>query len=110
MKGLYDIAAQNPPNYFPTRPLEELYDPDLRVWKEIMSRRMATSRKERDRTIIVFSDGLEHAEIREFQAALPQTVKCKRTGKTLTIENPQYFHSWLESGTGRRHWWQRLVK
>ena len=108
MKGLYDLAGRGLPDYFPVRPLEQVYDPDLRIWGDLMKRRKVTISRERESTVIQFSDDLESYEVREYQAALPQTVKCRRRGKTLIVENPAQFHHWLGDERSR-NWWKRLA-
>ena len=109
VQGLYFHAGRALPPYFPARPLDELYDPDLRVWNDLIRRKQVTIRRERDRTSVVFADDLQHPEIREYEAALPQMVKYRRRGKTLVIENPAHFHPWLDGDSRNRRWWHRLV-
>jgi hypothetical protein len=110
MKGLYRHANRSIPKFFPEIPLDELYDPNLRTWNDLIRQRQVSFRREREQTLVVFSDDLEHEEIREHQAALPQTVKARRSGKTIAIENPEVFHAWLDGSHGGMRWWQRLLR
>ena len=105
--ALYAHAGRSLPPFFPDRPLNELYDPDLRAWQDLVNRRKLIIRRGRDTTNVEFADDLENSEVREYRAALPQIVKSRLMGKTLIIENPQHFHPWLEPD-GNRRWWKRL--
>lgn len=60
-------------------------------------------------TSIKFSDDLQPQEVQEYNACLPQAIKTRRLGKTLVIENPAAFHSWIEAGS-RKSWWERLLR
>tara|TARA_Y100000310_G_scaffold337975_1_gene426405 strand:+ start:4093 stop:6114 length:2022 start_codon:yes stop_codon:yes gene_type:complete len=110
MADLYAAAGRQKPAYFPTQPLETLYDPDLRLWKELVRQKKVAVSDEGDTTVIEFSDDLEPSELAEYRAALPQTIKYRRTGKTLIVENPEYLHSWLDSNSHGRPWWRRLLR
>lgn len=96
--GLYERARRPVPRYYPIRPLEDLYDPDLRAWTALMRQRKVTIQREREQTRVLFHDDLERAEVQEYIAALPQTIKTKKIGKTVIVENPNLFHAWLDSG------------
>ena len=110
MTDLYGTAGRQLPEYFPRQPLEQLYDPDQRLWMELVRQKKVAIVPEDDRTVIEFTDDLDPNELAEYRAALPQTVKYRRTGKTLIVENPQYLHSWLDNGGRRRRWWNRLLR
>ncbi len=108
--SLYEFAGRDVPQYFPRRPLEELYDSDLRAWQDVVRQRKAIVHRAGSETSIKFSDDLQPPEVQEYSACLPQTVKTRRIGKTLVIENPVAFHAWLESGATKSHWWKRLLR
>jgi hypothetical protein len=90
--------------------LEELYDSDLRAWLDVIRQRKALVHRAGKETSIKFSDDLQPQEIQEYCACLPQTVKTRRIGKTLVIENPAHFHAWLVSGSTKSRWWERLFR
>jgi hypothetical protein len=48
-----------------------------------------------DRSIITFPKDMQFWEVTHDQSSLPQTVKSKRKGSTLIIENPADFQKWL---------------
>lgn len=109
MLSLYQFAGRDVPQYFPRRPLEELYDSDLRAWLDVIRQRKALVHRAGKETSIKFSDDLQPQEIQEYCACLPQTVKTRRIGKTLVIENPEHFHGWLNGGSAGSRWWHRLL-
>lgn len=108
MRTLYEHSRRGLPSYFPSSPLENLYDPDLRVWRELLRHKKARLQKSGDQTIVIFSDDLEHAEIREYQAAMPQTIKYHKRGKTLIVENPEYLDAWMVGKEKKGTLWSRF--
>ena len=110
MEQLYERANRALPSYFPKLPLEELYDPDLRVWKELLRHGKARIHRDRDETAIQFSEDLEHSEIQEYRSALPQTVKYRKRGKTIIVENPKDFDDWLRGGDAKQSLVSRLLR
>ena len=109
MMTLYEHASKQVPTYFPRRPLEQIYDPDLRRWSDLVAREKVVLHRERDRTIVRFSSDMNHDEIQRYITALPQSIKAERSGNDLVIDNPAEFHPWLESdATGRTSLWRRL--
>lgn len=109
MLNLYDHAGRDVPQYFPRQPLEELYDSDLRAWQDVIHQRKAAVHGAGKETRVTFSDDLQPQEVHEYRACLPQTIKARTIGKTLVVENPAHFHSWLRGGS-RPGWWQRLLR
>lgn len=109
MLALYEHGGRDVPQYFPRRPLEELYDSDLRAWHDVIRQKKATVHRTGKETRVAFSDDLQPPEVQEYRACLPQTIKARTIGKTLVVENPADFHKWLTGGS-RSHWWQRLLK
>ena len=110
VKHLYAYAERSLPNYFPAQPLEKLYDPDLRVWKELMRRNKVTVHKEREQTVAQFSNDLERTEIGAYLMALPQIVKYRQTGKTLIIQNPAHFHEWIDGPKRKNSFLRRFAR
>ena len=106
---LYQFAGRAVPSYFPRRPLEDLYNPDLRVWLDLLRHHKVRINQNGGEATILFTEDLEHAEVREFLGALPQTVKYRQRGKTTVVENPKGFRLWLASGRQRRPWWKRWL-
>lgn len=110
VRRLYDHAKRGLPSYFPTRPLEELYDPDLKVWKELLRHDKAKLHRDRDQTTIQFSEDLEPTEVPEYLSALPQTVKYRKRGKTVIVENPVSFDAWLLGEDTKQPFLSRLFR
>ena len=107
---LYQLAGRAVPPYFPRRPLEELYDADLRAWKDLIRQRKAVVHRAGKETSVTFRDDLQHQEVQEYCACLPQTVKTRKIGKTLVVENPEHLHTWLESASTQSRWWEKIFK
>ena len=92
---LYDYAGLPVPCFFPTEPLEKLFDPGQRRWRDLLYRmQMARVRREKDRTYIEFPDAMQYREIQSYASYLPQTIKNRLRGKTLIIDSPQAFDTW----------------
>ncbi len=111
LEDLYRHAGKAPPPEFPSQPIEKLYNPGRRDWLEIVERtRKARVSYERDRATVTFSDDMLPYEIKRYENALPQAVKHRRQGRTLVIESPGEFRSWLEgSPKTALPLWRRLL-
>lgn len=95
MLKLYEYAGRDVPSYFPQEPLEKLFDPGQRRWRDLLYRmQMARIRREKDRTYIEFPDAMQYREIQSYASYLPQTIKNRVRGKTLIIDSPQAFDAW----------------
>jgi hypothetical protein len=110
MLSLYDFAGRTAPPHFPRRPIEELYDSDLRAWQDVVRQKKALIQRAGKETRITFSSDLQPIEVQEYRACLPQTVKARMLGKTLVVENPNYLHAWLDGTSSKTPWWRRLVR
>lgn len=62
-----------------------------------------------NRSIITFPKDMQYWEVTHYQSSLPQTVKSKRKGSTLIIENPKEFTKWLGRPQSRS-WLSKLLK
>jgi hypothetical protein len=92
---LYEYADHPVPAYFPHEPLEKLFDPGQRRWRDLLYRmQMARVRREKDRTYIEFPDAMQYREVQSYASYLPQTIKNRVRGKTLIIDSPQAFDAW----------------
>jgi hypothetical protein len=95
MLKLYEYAGLPVPAFFPQEPLEKLFDPGQRRWRDLLYRmQMARVRREKDRTYIEFPDAMQYREIQSYASYLPQTIKNRVRGKTLIIDSPQAFDAW----------------
>ena len=110
MRELYEHAKRPLPEFFPLEPIERLYDPGRRIWRDLLYQlKKAKSIPEKGRMLMEFSGDMQPREIGEYQAYLPQTVKSQRRGNTLIIETPDEFKEWLEGQSPqRRSWLTRL--
>lgn len=111
MAELYQFAGRPFPAFFPRRPAEELYPPGARNWRNILYRdKKADMRTERSRVRVDFEPDMEISEVKGFVADLPPAVRCEQHGKTLLIEPPDQFKSWLARGGSARSLVQRLLR
>ena len=97
IKEIYSHAERNLPEFFPQEPIEELYDMGRQTWLDLLyGLKKAEARRDKSRVLIDFSDDMTIREVKEYQGFLPQSVKSKTQGKTLIIESPGEFWTWLE--------------
>ena len=110
MKELYNCAQRPLPEFFPEEPIEKLYDPGRRDWRDLIyNLHKATVSQEGDRTLVTFSQDFQPWEINDYQGYLPQTIKYQRRAKMLIIENPNVFKKWLGPNPHTRSWLDRLL-
>jgi hypothetical protein len=110
MGELYRHAGRPLPAFFPPQPVDQIYDPGRRAWLDLLySLRKASLRTEGRRLLVSFKDEMQYREVAAYRAHLPQTVKHATRGKTLVIESPGEFHTWLRGGTPPREGWLRRL-
>ena len=108
-EDLYRHAGRPVPDFFPSQPIERLYDPGRKAWRDLLDRlRKASVEWDSDRASVHFADDMQHYEIKEYENLLPAGVKHRRRGKALVIETPKEFRLWLDGGASKRGWWHRL--
>ncbi len=97
MRELYEYAQKDSPEFFPGKPIEKFYVAGRNDWRDLLwhLRNKATIAEEGNRIIITLSKDMQPWEVKDYEGYLPQTVKYKRTGNTLSIENPKEFYKWL---------------
>ena len=96
MKELYQCSKRPLPEFFPSEPVERLYDPGRRDWRDLLYvLHKAEVSDQGNRKLVKFADDMQHWEINDYQGYLPQTVKYQRRGSTIVIENPREFDGWL---------------
>lgn len=104
---LYRHAGRPLPDYFPAAPIETLYDPGRKAWRDLLYRlKKASVKWDGDRASIAFTDDMQHFEIREYVHSLPPVVKHKRHGKALVIETPREFRAWLDGAAPAPGGWR----
>ena len=101
MKELYEYSKRPLPEFFPGEPVEKLYDPGRRDWRDLVYvLRKAEVIEQGNRKLVEFDGDMQHWEINDYQSSLPQTVKYQRKGSTIIIENPREFDRWLGQPQG----------
>ncbi len=97
MHELYNYAGKQPPEYFPDRPLEEIYDYGRKEWQELYKWGKVTEETKEGQLSLRFLDTtMSGYEINEYKGKLPPTIKADRKGNTLIIRNPPAdFYRWV---------------
>ena len=112
-RSLYAHAGRQLPGYFPVEPLEKLYDPGRKAWRDLV-RRLGKAKIdwEADRAVVRFSGDMQRFEVAQYASLLPPSVKHGQRGSTIVIESRDVFRRWLENGDGRRSrpWWSRILR
>jgi hypothetical protein len=111
MKELYEYAKRPLPEFFPAEPIEKLYDPGRRDWRDILyGLHKATVEVQDNRKLVTFLKDMQYWEINDYQSYLPQTIKHQRKGNTIIIENPKEFDRWLGQPPRARGLLSRLFR
>jgi len=102
MKQLYEYAGRPLPEFFPPKPVEEIFDLGKIEWKRLVNVFKKVSIKKVDDTIhLTFGDDISKWEIPKYLGLLPQNIKCDRRGNVVTIQNPEDFNGWLFDGENK---------
>jgi hypothetical protein len=102
---LYHHAGRQVPDYFPSKPLESIYDINKREWELLRRLKKIEMRKRAGQLTIDFSQQLEVYEVERYVSLLPQSVKADRKGRTIVVDTPDEFLEWI----GRREGFFRKV-
>jgi hypothetical protein len=106
MRDLYQYANRPLPEYFPQQPIEHTYDPGRKHWRDLVyGLRKATIERQGERVLVTFRDDMQVHEIRAATGHLPQTVKHQVRGKTVIVEAPDEFVTWLSDGRPKPAGW-----
>ncbi len=97
VKDLYDYVGRLQPEYFPDRPLEEIYDYGRKEWQELYKwGKVAEEIREGQLSVRFLDSTMSGYEIDEYKGKLPPTIKADRKGNTLIIRNPPVdFYKWM---------------
>lgn len=109
-RELYGHAQRPLPQFFPNEPIETLYDPGRKDWRDLLYVLDKVARRsEGNRTLITFKPDVQYWEVRDYEGYLPQTIKYQRRGNTLIIENPDAFEKWVGRPPQHGGWLTRLL-
>lgn len=96
MKELYEYSKRPLPEFFPSEPVEGLYDPGRRDWRDLLYvLHKAEVSEQGNRKLVKFADDMQHWEVKALEGCLHHTIKYQRRGNTIVIENPREFDKWL---------------
>jgi hypothetical protein len=101
MQRLYKHAQRPLPEFFPSEPVERIYDPGRRSWIELFTFKKVTENWEKGRLQIVFTPDMQDYEINRAVGLIPQSIKYKRFGHTIIVETPDEFNAWLGRTTSQ---------
>lgn len=86
MKRLYDYAKRPLPDFFPTKPLDKIYNPARDVWERLYTLSKVTEKRVNGEIRLTFSEDMEHQEINRKLKLLPTSIRFSQEGKTVIIE------------------------
>lgn len=111
IKELYGFASRPLPPFYPAKPVEKLYDTGRKDWRDLLfNLRKASVNNEGRRKLVTLSGDMQHWEINDFVGYLPQTIKYRRKGNTIIVENPKEFDKWLGQPPKARSLLSRFFK
>ncbi len=99
MLDLYDYANRPVPEYFPRKPIEEIYDPDRVRWRELIDLQKVTLREKVDSLEVTFGEGFNRADVEHYADSIKH-AKHRVVGTTIVVESPEDFRRWLELNKG----------
>lgn len=98
LRALYDFCGRPVPSFFPSRPIEQLFDPGRRAWQDLLlGIKKAKTRRDGARLYVEFLEDMQPREIQAYRSQLPQNIKTVLRGKTLVVENPDDFEAWISN-------------
>lgn len=112
VKELYDYAHKDLPRFFPREPIEKIYDPGRKDWRDLLYTLVGKTdvRSEGSRVLITFSKDMQPWEISYYEGYLSPQIKHRRRGNTLIIETPKEFYTWLGQPPPARRLLSRIFK
>ena len=94
MLKLYKYAGRTVPEYFPTVPIESIYDPDRFKWRELIDLEKVRIVEKNDSLEITFPGEFSHSDVEHYADSIKH-AKHRIVGNTIVIESPEDFRKWL---------------
>jgi len=98
MQQLYRHAGRSLPEWFPWKPVEDLYDPNRGKLQELLDYHKLKIREDNGVACLDFADDVDKREIRNAINFIPTRFDKKEIGNTALIDPEEEFWEWL----GRR--------
>ena len=99
---LYEKAQRKLPSYFPTKPIESLYDVGHQKWIELIKQlKKATIKKHSKQCYIQFDKDMTNLDISTYLKQLPQYIMYSKKGSLVIIENTEDFIKWINLFEGQ---------
>jgi hypothetical protein len=98
MQQLYRHAGRSLPEWFPQKPVEDLYDPNRGKLQELLDYHKLKIREDNGVACLDFADDMDKREIRSAINFIPTRFDKKEIGNTALIDPEEEFWEWL----GRR--------
>ncbi len=86
MQKLYSYSGRQTPDFFPAKPLEDIYNLGHEAWEKIFYLGKVKERRINGEIRLTFSEDMEHQEIKKKLKLLPTSIKYSQEGKTVVIE------------------------
>lgn len=108
MRSLYEYAGRPLPEFFPSKPVERLYDIDRMEWLELFETKVLSQENQRNKLFVRTPTTIQAYEVDRYMRLLPQGVKAKRKGHTIVIEGKDKYLEWVQGGAQQTGFWKRF--
>ncbi len=109
MRDIYQFAGRPLPGFFSDQPLEDTYDPGRKFWRDLFALHKASMKRGDNRLEVMLTEDMQRQDVLEAAGHLPQTVKHLVKGRTIVIESPPEFETWLHAGQNAQSNWRKRL-
>lgn len=95
LQFLYDYANRSLPDYFPSDPVEKMYDIGREKWKQLYHQELIHEEFKKDQLLIHFEQPIQSWQIIDYHRMLPSDTRSELVGTNIIINNPDRYVSWL---------------
>ncbi len=108
-RELYEFTDRPVPEYFPSVPVDNIYDTDKMEWIELFRNNVLTENQQANKVIVQADKNIATYEVEKFMAYLPQGVKAKRSGHVIIIEGREKYLEWMNLSQKEKGLWKRFL-